>query len=185
MRRYVADLPMGLFNAAAFARFTFVKLLACLLLSAAIVLSGCKEMPREGGALEYPVATAKLVSHVTSGIIPADGAVQVKFVAPVIERNLVGQNVQKAVFSFDPAIDGVARWKDTQTLEFQPNTALPLREQYEGTLDLQALLPLHKEVKSLEPLKFRFEVAGRELVNVGTDFRLEKEGDPARMLVTG
>ena len=76
MRRYVADLPMGLFSAAASARFTFVKLLACLLLSAAIVLSGCKEKPREGGALEYPVATAKLVSHVTSGIIPADGAVQ-------------------------------------------------------------------------------------------------------------
>lgn len=185
MHRFFADLPVRFLNAAGFVRFAHEMRIACLLLCAAIALSACKQKPKEAGALEYPVATAKLVSHVTSGIIPADGAVQVKFVAPVIERNLVGQNVQKAVFSFDPAIDGVTRWKDTQTLEFQPNAALPLREQYEGTLDLQALLPLHKEVKSLEPLKFRFEVAGRELVNVGTDFRLEQEGNPSRMLVTG
>lgn len=156
--------------------------MALLAFLAVAILGGCKKTATDK-ELAYPLETAKLVSQVTSGIVSPSGAITVRFTSPVIQEKLVGQSISKAVFSFDPSITGVTRWQDRHTLVFQPNTALPLREKYEGVLDLGALFPLHKE--KLEPLKFRFEVAGREIASIRKDFKLLKEDDPRNFSVIG
>ncbi len=144
------------------------------------LVMGCGEKDPE---LSYPLETARLISHATSGIISADGDIQVKFVSPVIKDNLSGEQIKSEVFSFSPAIDGVTSWKDTRTLVFKPVNKLPLRQSYEATLDLPKLLPLHKD--ALESFQFRFETAGREITRVDTDFQLETDGDPKSMQVIG
>lgn len=163
-------------------RFRNILWMALLVFSAIFILGGCKKTEKDK-ELAYPLETARLVSQVTSGVVSPSGAITVRFTSPVIQENLVGQNVTKEVFSFQPGITGATRWQDRQTLIFQPNTALPLREKYEGALDLGTLFPLHKE--KLEPLTFRFEVAGREIASVKKDFKLVKEDDPRNFSVTG
>jgi uncharacterized protein YfaS (alpha-2-macroglobulin family) len=158
------------------------KVLLFLILFA-IMVTNCKKEPARDEELSYPLETAELVSQVTSGIIAPDGILIARFVSPVIQENLVGQSVTKTVFRFEPSITGVTRWQDRQTLIFKPNSPLPFREKYKGELDLPALLPLHKE--KLDPMKFRFEVAGREIAAVQTDFELINENDPQNLRVVG
>lgn len=157
--------------------------MSVLILLALLLFEGCKKKRATDEELSYPLETAKLVSQVTSGVIPPDGSIMVRFTSPVIKGNLVGQSVKETVFQFDPQITGTTRWESTQTLIFKPNGSLPLREKYEGTLDLPALFPLHKE--KLEPLKFRFEVSGREIADVTHDFQLVKQDDPRELKVVG
>lgn len=156
--------------------------MALLAFATLAILGGCKKTAKDK-ELAYPLETAKLVSQVTSGIVSPSGEIMVRFTSPVIRENLVGQSVTKEVFSFQPGISGATRWQDRQTLVFQPHAALPLRQSYEGALDLGSLFPLHKE--KLEPLKFRFEVAGREIAAIKKDFKLVKEDDPRNFSVVG
>jgi uncharacterized protein YfaS (alpha-2-macroglobulin family) len=153
-----------------------------MILLLTVLAASCKKETARDETLSYPLETAKLISQVTSGVISPDGAVVVRFVSPVIKENLVGESITKEVFNFEPSITGVSRWQDRQTLVFKPNAPLPLREKYEGSLDLGTLLPLHKD---LEPLKFRFEVAGREIATVQTDFELINDNDPQNLRVAG
>ncbi len=125
-----------------------------------------------------------MVSQVTSGLISSKNAISVRFVAPMVNDNLVGEILQKQVFTFQPEIEGLAKWLDNRTLIFQPNAPLPLRDQYSGVLDIAKLLPQHKD-KNLKPLEFRFQVAGRELTSAAGDFKLQKPDDPLLLTYSG
>lgn len=162
-----------------------VKVLMALLMGLYFLLfcSGC-EQRQEQGEISYPIETARMVSQVTSGSIASADPVRVRFVAPMVEQNVVGHSLQIPVFSFDPVIDGIAQWEDMRTLIFQPNGELPFRTQYQGTLDLAALFPQHKEEK-LQPLRFQFEVAGREIASITADFKLHREDEPLFLIYEG
>ncbi len=159
----------------------FKSIMILLLLLTAV---NCKKKETEG-ELTYPLETAKLVSQVTSGVISPRSSIQVRFVSRVIPKNLLGQSIKKQVFKFDPSIKGVTIWMDQQTLKFIPNEPLPLRTHYKGILNLRALFPKHKNEQKLEPLRFEFEVAGREVTGVTHDFQLVTPGDPSRFQVIG
>ncbi|MEL6820637.1 MAG: hypothetical protein AAFP70_02655, partial [Calditrichota bacterium] len=148
-------------------------------------LQGCKDKPDADGSsdLNYPLETAELISQATSGIIQKDGSIEVRFSAPVIQENLISQTLTKNVFTFDPPIAGVTIWKDRQTLSFEPSEDLAARGKYSATLDVAALLPLHKE--KLTSFPFQFEVAGRELAGLEHDFKLVNKDDPAKLQVVG
>lgn len=139
---------------------------------------------REKDDLAYQLETAKMVSQVTSGVISANDPILVRFVAEVVEDNLVGVAMQKQVFEFEPSIDGVAEWEDRRTLKFTPNGKLPLRAEYSGELDLATLLPQHKD-GDLQPLPFQFSVAGREINTISADFELLNPNDPSRLVYKG
>ena len=145
--------------------------------------NNCKKRIEEG-EITYPLKTAQMVSQVTAGVVSSSDKIRIRFVAPMIEDNLVGQTIKKPVFSFNPSIEGSASWEDRRTLIFQPYKPLPLRETYQGTLDMAALLPKHKE-EDLEPLKFKFEIAGREIASIGADFKLKDPNNPRFLLYEG
>lgn len=158
---------------------TFLYLVLALL-----TLSSCEKKKKTGDSeLTYPLETAKLVSHVTSGVIAPDDPIRVRFVSDVIRKDLVGQSLSENVFVFDPPIDGIARWTDRQTLEYKPNQQLDLRTDFDGELLLSRLLPEHKD--QLEPLKFSFSVSGREIASLEADFELVNRDDPKNVIFEG
>lgn len=151
--------------------------------SALMILSACKD--RAGFEKRpYALETAKMVSTVSSGLLASDAAIQVVFVADMVQPAQVGQIIQKKVFDFSPSIDGTAQWQDTRTLIFQPNRPLPFRETYSGTLDLNALFPEFKD-KGLDALPIQFQVAGREIAQFSANLRLKDENDPKLLIYEG
>ena len=111
---------------------------------------------------------AKLVSHVTSGIIQPDESITLRFVDSIIPTEKVGSE-EKKVFSFSPKISGHTEWKDRRTLVFIPDENLPLREEYVCKVDLNNFAE-EKLEKSI--LAFDFRVSGREIANLEGDFKL-------------
>jgi uncharacterized protein YfaS (alpha-2-macroglobulin family) len=148
-----------------------------------LTLPGC-EKADDSEQIAYPLETARMVSNATSGVISAGDQIRVRFVAEMIDENLVGQTLKKTVFQFEPSIPGVAEWTDRRTLSLKPSRPLELREKYSGELDLATLFPKHKEAE-LQPLVIRFEVAGREIQSVDINFSLVDKNDPSRLVYEG
>ena len=167
-------------------RWSVITVQTCLVISIfcfTYSITGCGQKKKKGD-ISYTVETAKMVSHAPSGLISKGDKIQIHFVAPMVKENLVGQKLQKSVFSFQPSIDGITTWADPQTLIFQPRSVLPLRQEYIGTLNMSALFPQHKKEK-LENLDFQFEVAGIEIESFNADFDLAKENDPHYLVLKG
>ena len=132
-----------------------VTILFVLISILCFLISCGKKQKDDPGELSYPLETAKIVSQVTSGFISSNDIIQIRFVSPMIQDNLVDEVLQKSVFSFQPKIEGLAKWQDQSTLIFQPNRPLPYRQIYTGNLDMTSLLPQQRD-KILQPLEFTF-----------------------------
>ena len=147
-----------------------------------LTLFACGEKSPEDAPLSYPLETARMVSHVSAGVLASTDPIRVRFVSPVIGESQVGQVLQTRVFRFVPSIDGLATWEDVRTLVFKPNAPLALRAVYIGELNMTDLFPQHKDLK---PLVIQFEVAGRELVALKADVELPDANDPQRLVFSG
>jgi len=168
-------------------QFSFLLNVSLLIVFFSIIIFqfNCGEKQKEDlSEISYPLETAKMISQVTSGFISSNQTIKVRFVSLMIEDNLVGEVLQKSVFSFQPKIEGLTKWEDKSTLVFQPNNPLPLRQNYSGSLDVASLLPQHKD-KALEPFEFNFRVAGRELAAVTGDFKLQNSDEPKFLIYEG
>jgi len=146
------------------------------------ILAGCGGEPKTEEAVAYDRGIAQLVSHVTTGVVSSGDAIVVRFVDPMVESNLVGVALSQPVFSFAPEIQGIATWKDRQTLVFSPNRRLSLRQSYSGSLHLKTLFP---EWDGESELKLTFSVAGREVSEYAGDFVLLNPDDPKRLIYEG
>ena len=147
-----------------------------------LALFACGEKSPEDAPLSYPLETARMVSHVSGGVLASTDPIRVRFVLPVIDERQVGQVLKTRVFRFVPSIDGLATWEDVRTLVFKPNAPLALRAVYIGELSMVNLFPQHKDLK---PLVIQFEVAGRELVALKADVELPDANDPQRLVFSG
>ncbi|MDE2742317.1 MAG: MG2 domain-containing protein [Gemmatimonadota bacterium] len=150
-------------------------------LLSALALS-CARVPVEDTRQTVLPETAQLVSTVTSGTVSSGDVIKVRFVKPAIDASLVGHTLKKQVFTFTPPIDGITQWETTQALVFLPNHPLPMRQPYQGHLDLAALLPARAD---LQPLHFNFAVAGREILSLEGDFDLKTANDPRYLIYQG
>ena len=169
-----------------FSKVNFLKTnnfhLTKLLVLIAAILFGCKQSQKTE-EISYPLETAKVVSHVTSGMISSDEVIRVKFVQPIISENLVGQPLKKKVFTFEPPIDGLTSWEDRRTLVFKPNERLPLTESFRGSLNMQQLIPEHEE--ELKPLDIQFSINARDISTVASEFKLTDKNNPKSVLIEG
>lgn len=147
-----------------------------------LVFFACSEQNSKQEPPTYTTQTAQMVSHVSSGTQAATDPIIVRFVSPVISSNQVGQTLQKKVFSFTPAIDGLASWQDTRTLIFQPNAPLLFRTTYRGQLDMAALIP---DQPNRQPLDIQIDIAGRELVAIEADYHLPDPNTPNTLVFQG
>ncbi|MDE2799344.1 MAG: MG2 domain-containing protein [Gemmatimonadota bacterium] len=151
-------------------------------LLAFLTLFACSQKSLEDAPQSYPLETARMVSHVSGGVLASTDPIRVRFVSPVVGKSQVGQVLRTRVFRFVPSIDGLATWEDVRTLVFKPNAPLTLRTVYSGELSMADLFPQHKDLK---PLVIQFEVAGRELVALEADFELPDANDPQRLVFSG
>ena len=147
-----------------------------------LMLFACSEKSPEDAPQSYPLETARMVSHVSAGVLASTDPIRVRFVSPVIGESQVGQVLRTRVFRFVPSIDGLATWEDVRTLVFKPNAPLALRAVYSGELNMTDLFPQHKDLK---PLVIQFEIAGRELVALKADVELPDANDPQRLVFSG
>ena len=68
--------------------------------------------------------TARLISHVSDGMVARTSAISVRFVDEHERRREDGRALAGA-FSFNPAIEGSVDWADARTLVFTPRQAMP------------------------------------------------------------
>ncbi len=148
----------------------------------AMLFTACGDAQKNESSKPVTLQTARLVSHVTSGQIQARDPVRVRFVSPRVDDDRIGQVLKTVVFSFEPEIEGLARWADKRTLEFIPDEPLALNAAYTGTLDLAALFP---NLENLEPLHFSFKVAGLNVISFEPEFIPRSPAEPNRLILTG
>jgi len=101
-------------------------------------------IPIDKGFSEY-------ISAYTSGIIPANSAIEIHFTpefAARINKSATG------LFEFDPAIKGKTEWKDDATLIFTPSRLLDAGRIYTGKVNLNRLAAV-KERLNVFPLRIQ------------------------------
>lgn len=127
-----------------------------------LILMACRQ-ERKASDMQYSMELARVVHHVTTGMITADAAIEIGFVKPVIQPGQVESQIDPAPFRFDPPIDGKAFWRDRHTLVFQPAERLPLNGKYRGEVRLKDVLPEEELADIPEKLPLQFRVVGREV----------------------
>ncbi|WP_053227926.1 alpha-2-macroglobulin family protein [Spirochaeta cellobiosiphila] len=96
-------------------------------------------------------ADSNVVQAHTSGLIDRHSSVKVLFVDPVVEDDLIGQDIASP-FEFSHNIKGEAKWTNNNLLEFIPKTELPIDETIQVKVSLNDLLPN----KNIEDFSFNF-----------------------------
>ena len=132
--------------------------------------------------VSYSEDTARIVSHVTSGIVSSGDRIYLRFVDPVAGENEIGKPLKTDFFKFSPKITGETKWEDNRTIVFVPSSRLPYHKEYTGKADLSIL---KGEFKDLLPVDFLFRTAGRELGALSGEFELVYENDPDKIKYIG
>ena len=141
--------------------------LRLILISA--VLSGLFACNRSANSSGGDAASTVLNPYIyayTSGVISRAAPIRVRFAQAVIAAEQVGEEVEKGVLSFSPAIEGIGTWEDEQTVIFETAEWMKTGTEYKATLNLKKLL---SEVASSES-KFTFTFKTRDpFFNVDLD----------------
>jgi uncharacterized protein YfaS (alpha-2-macroglobulin family) len=94
-------------------------------------------IPIDKGFSEY-------ISGYTSGIIPANSAIEIRFTAEFAAK---ADKSVSGLFVFDPAIKGKTEWKDATTLVFTPSRLLDPGKTYTGGLNLARLSEVKERLR--------------------------------------
>ncbi|MDO9580763.1 MAG: MG2 domain-containing protein, partial [Bacteroidales bacterium] len=101
-------------------------------------------IPLDKGFSEY-------ISGYTSGIIPANGSIEIRFTPGFAEK--AGKSTS-GLFDFEPQIRGKTEWKDETTLVFTPSRLLSPGKTYSGSLNLNKIGEVKERLKVF-PLKIQ------------------------------
>jgi uncharacterized protein YfaS (alpha-2-macroglobulin family) len=156
-----------------------------LFFTLAFLLFSCKSKTGEvqKSNIEYSEELAKEIGFVTNGDVHPTDQIEVIFNSDIIPENEINSSPQD-VFDFSPSLDGKAVWISQNTLVFQPEGELPLREQIDGVLDLQKLSDDFK-TKQLENLRFYLNVLGRDLLENTGELVLKDRNNPKTLQYKG
>lgn len=99
-------------------------------------LYSCHSGDKSTSAVE--IVYNEKVSAFSSGVISNEGVVQVQF-SKKINGIEPGQEADKKLISFSPAIDGKLEWLDVYTIQFVPDNRLPSGTQYNVSVNLSKL----------------------------------------------
>ncbi len=165
-----------------FGNYRFVVIFVLVILVSFVGVSCGKKKSEETANISYSEDTAKIISHVTSGIISSGDKIYLRFVDPVVGKDSIGEKIEDAIFKFKPEIKGISKWEDRRTVAFYPDTNLPFHTKYTGVAEYKSLDP---DFRKMAPVKFGFKIAGRELENLSGDFELADENAPDRLYYSG
>lgn len=114
--------------------------------------------------ISAPDSFLEYVSGFTSGQVKRSDHIIVKFTKPMVPDDQKGKNVSKSILKFSPAIDGTARWIDTDAIAFAPEKLLPWNTKYTATLNLRNIA---KVPSGLSEMVFGFQTPQKQFtVNV-------------------
>lgn len=117
-------------------------------------------------------APPELVAAHSAGAISRLSPVRVVFVDDVAAEAAVGQALEDSPFSFEPALDGTARWTSRRELEFKPAKELESGQTWRVTVDLKKLLPQNPAARA-----FAFDVSAIQQSWFAELKGLESDGD--------
>lgn len=109
----------------------------------------------------------KAVVRAPAGIVSAAVPLDIEFREPVIPAHLVGTVLDKNPFTFEPPIEGQARWQSQRMLRFTPHGYLPAGTEVKAVLYGTAAFGDEKKVNDF---LFSFKVAEQEVLSVVGDF---------------
>jgi uncharacterized protein YfaS (alpha-2-macroglobulin family) len=113
------------------------------LLGVSLFASSCVRPPEDGSSIDKPAAAAppssattlSVAAH-TSGTVSTESTIRVAFTGNIVET---AGPVDPSPLTFEPPIEGEARFSRLDELEFDPQKPLPRGQQYTGKIDLGAL----------------------------------------------
>ena len=125
-----------------------------ILLLAIVTLWSCGPGKNEKGNTSGNVQTtliidkgfSEYISGYTSGVIPVNGAIEIRFTPDFAKT--ADKNKLSGLFSFDPSIKGKAEWKDDVTLVFRPAKLLESGKSWTGSLNLSKIGQVNSRLKS-------------------------------------
>ena len=128
------------------------KLFSFLLLSvSAFLLLSTFTSCKDKRARKMPESVSAYVYAYTSGAISKADPIRVRFASLAADETEIGQEVKERILSFSPAISGVAKWEDGQTLRFDPSEPLESGKTFVATVNLKAVFPdVPAEAESFE-----------------------------------
>lgn len=101
------------------------------------------------------------INAFTSGLVSSESNIKVVLTEPY-KGAIAGEVINSELFNFEPSIEGVAQWVDSQTIEFKPDQNLPSGQSYIAKFSLNKILQVPSKY---ETLKFGFVVI-RQRMNV-------------------
>ncbi len=108
-----------------------------------------------------------LIVQTPPKIISAKSTIELVFRDPVVPAHLSENTLDENPFTFEPEIEGYARWKSNKVLEFVPGHILSPGIQVQATLHGKILLGGQKNV---DDFLFNFKVAEQEVLSLQGDF---------------
>ena len=119
-----------------------IKLLAmlCLILS----ITSCKEKNLPEFVKVNP-AFSQYILGFNSGVISRSSAFTIKLSKKSKKFTETDAKLEEKVFSFNPSVEGVAYWKDAETIVFKPAKALKSDQKFDVSFLLGELLDLSEK----------------------------------------
>jgi len=174
----------------------------CLLaLSVALVvpLGGCKKVFRttRGAPLlsaDQETLVAKEIDWVTAGSVGERGPVEVHFLHPWASDLELTKPADPSLMEISPSLKGTLRWKDNQTLVFEPAEGLEEGTLYTATLDLRGLtgdkrfpdypfsFSCTPQSLDLRPTGLHEDADGTWSLSLAADFTRPPKDDPAGII---
>jgi alpha-2-macroglobulin len=125
-----------------------------------ITITSCHRQGKVAVKPEFNPEFAKYISAYTSGLVPRNTSVILRFSYDFIPNANVGKSPEKPFFSFEPEIKGKTTWIDTRTIEFKPDQMLASGQIYEAKFQLSYLMDTIRE--SLKSFPFQFYTRKQE-----------------------
>lgn len=130
-------------------------LMLVVFFSIAGILSGCTRRPaNKYTKTQILPAQEKFISAYTSGIIPRNETIKVRFTTDATTTENVGKEAERSYFSFTPSIKGKTYWLDTRTIEFRPDERMASGLTYNVAIDLSLLFDSIPDEAAIFPFQF-------------------------------
>lgn len=126
--------------------------LPIFLLIAATAVVACKQTDpasENSAAQSQDGEDPSVIAARTAGTISSQSPIRVQFVDAQIQTSQAGESAPEGIFTFEPAIEGLAVWESTRELQFRPKKPLPQGQTYKATVDLKKATGEDEEQLSL------------------------------------
>ena len=125
---------------------------------------------------------AGYIQAFTTGYVSTQSSIKIKLSSEFGANTQLNKALDKAYFSFEPAIKGETVWKDAQTLEFKPAEKLEPGQSYKATFHLNELTEVKKE---LQEFNFSFKAIRQSLQTKVNQLKVYNSNDFNYYSLTG